>query len=88
MPPKPSTLVLDKLVKDNFPCVESLKRTKRGKKLYLTIKLREWSLDNHKQMLEIKDALRDMWPRIYMTSFGGGSATFRLNNLQFPIDTN
>ena len=86
MPNKKSSVVLDELVKEQFPFVESLKRSKRGTKLYLKIKLHEWSLQNYQQMTLVKDALREYFPRIYLTSFGGQSATFRLNNTDFPLD--
>ena len=74
------------LIKLNFDLVEQVKSRKRGEKLYMVVKLKDWSTDNHQYIGKIREALRDYFPRIYLTSFGGQTATFRLNNTDFPLD--
>jgi hypothetical protein len=73
------TSQLEPALKESFTEIESATSRKRGKKLYMTVKLKKWSLDNHRLMLKIQEALKSYFPRISMTSFGGENATFRLN---------
>ena len=75
------TSAFQQVVKDNFPEIKSVKSINRAGKLYLKVTMRSkvWNGSSYDYLLLVKDALRDYFPNIYMTSGGGGSATYRLN---------